>query len=81
MNVRLRTIALSGLLAAAGAGAVPAQQPAQQPVQAPAVGEMAPDFEIRGATRFGVLKDRLRLSDLRDQTVVLAFFARARTRG
>jgi peroxiredoxin len=47
----------------------------------PAVGDTAPNFSIRGATRFGLLKDRAQLSDLRGQTVVLAFFVVARTRG
>ena len=56
------------------------QQPAPQPVGL-AVGEMAPDFTISGATRFGVLRDSVRLSDFRGQTVVLAFFPKARTKG
>jgi peroxiredoxin len=47
----------------------------------PAVGDMAPDFSIRGATRYGLLKERAQLSQLRGQTVVLAFFVVARTRG
>jgi peroxiredoxin Q/BCP len=46
-----------------------------------AVGEMAPDFSLPGATRYGVLQDPVRLSDLRGEVVVLAFFFRARTRG
>jgi len=46
-----------------------------------AVGEMAPDFAMPGATRYGVLQDPVRLSDLRGEVVVLAFFFRARTRG
>lgn len=46
-----------------------------------AVGTVAPDFVLAGATQDGVLKDSLRLSDFRDQTVVIAFFYRARTRG
>ncbi len=46
-----------------------------------AVGEMAPDFELPGATRYGLLETPVRLSDLRGNTVVLAFFFRARTRG
>ncbi len=46
-----------------------------------AVGEMAPDFSLPGATRYGVLQDPVRLSDLRGEAVVLAFFFRARTRG
>jgi peroxiredoxin len=45
------------------------------------VGEMAPDFELAGATRYGVLRDAVRLSDFRGKTVVLAFFFRVRTRG
>jgi len=46
-----------------------------------AVGETAPDFTLPGATRYGVLQDPVRLSDLRGEAVVLAFFFRARTRG
>lgn len=46
-----------------------------------AVGEMAPDFALPGATRYGVLEEPVRLSDYRGETVVLAFFFRARTRG
>ena len=46
-----------------------------------AVGEMAPDFSLPGATRYGVLQDPVRLSDLRGEVVVLAFFFRVRTRG
>ena len=63
-----------------------AQQPAAAPV-APAapkgleVGAMAPDFTIPGATRYGTLRAPITLSSLRGQTVVLAFFPRARTRG
>jgi peroxiredoxin Q/BCP len=46
-----------------------------------AVGEMAPDFQFTGATRHGVIAETLNLSDYRGETVVLAFFFRARTRG
>ena len=45
------------------------------------VGAMAPDFTVRAATRYGILQDPVRLSDLRGEVVVLAFFFRARTRG
>jgi hypothetical protein len=45
-----------------------------------AVGTVAPDFALVGATQEGV-GDTVRLSDFRDQTVVIAFFYRARTRG
>lgn len=46
-----------------------------------AVGEMAPDFALPGATRYGVLEDPVMLSDYEGETVVLAFFFRVRTRG
>ena len=46
-----------------------------------AVGEMAPDFALPGATRYGVLDQPVHLSDYRGETVVLAFFFRVRTRG
>lgn len=47
----------------------------------PKVGEMAPDFTLPAATIDGVKDQPLKLSDLRGQTVVLAFFPRARTAG
>jgi peroxiredoxin Q/BCP len=46
-----------------------------------AVGQMAPDFALPGATRYGVLDQPVRLSDYRGETVVLAFFFKVRTRG
>jgi len=46
-----------------------------------AVGATAPDFALPGATRYGQLASPLRLSDFRGETVVLAFFFRARTPG
>jgi len=46
-----------------------------------AVGEMAPDITVTGATRYGILQDPVRLSDLRGEVVVIAFFFRARTPG
>lgn len=45
------------------------------------VGAVAPDFSIPSATRYGVLKDAVRLSDFEGKTVVLAFYFRARGRG
>lgn len=58
-----------------------AQQPATQAEVGPKVGEMAPDFEFTGITRYGRLAAAQRLSDFRGKTVVLAFFPKARTRG
>ena len=46
-----------------------------------AAGAVAPDFARTGATREGVLERPVRLSDFRDQTLVIAFFYRARTKG
>jgi peroxiredoxin Q/BCP len=68
------------LLLASVAAGQQQPQPAAQPAGV-AVGEVAPDFTIPGATRYGVLKDPIRLSDFRGQTVVIAFFPKARTKG
>ncbi len=66
-------------VALACAGPIAAQQPeATPPLE---VGAVAPDFALPGATRFGELKEPVRLSDYKGKTVVLAFFFRARTRG
>ena len=46
----------------------------------PAVGDVAPDFTLPGATAAGP-SGPIRLSDLRGKTVVLAFFFKARTKG
>jgi hypothetical protein len=65
-----------------GAGVSRAQQPqAPQPEKGPKVGEMAPDFTFTGVTRYGMLGQQMSLASLRGQTVVLAFFVKARTRG
>ena len=45
------------------------------------VGDPAPDFILQSATRDGVQPDSVRLGDLKDQTVVIAFFYKARTSG
>ena len=57
----------------------PAAAPALPP--AIAVGQVAPDFALPGADRYGTFKEPLKLSDFHGKTVVLAFFFRARTRG
>ena len=79
-----RPVVLAALAMAISAMTVQAQQAAPKPGSAafaPDTGQMAPDFSLPGATRFGVLKDPVRLSDFRGQTVVLAFFPKARTKG
>ena len=67
----LGTAAVSGA-AQAGPGAGPPP---------PAVGRMAPDFSLPGATRYGLLASPVKLSDFRGKTVVVAFFYKARTKG
>jgi len=76
----LASSCVAALLLASTAGAQQPQNPPAQPAGL-AVGEVAPDFSIVGATRYGVLRDSIRLSDFRGQTVVLAFFPKARTGG
>jgi hypothetical protein len=66
--------------------ALAAQQPAAPPAPPPGappleIGAVAPDFAMAGGTRYGTLKNPVRLSDYKGKTVVLAFFFRARTRG
>jgi hypothetical protein len=58
-----------------------AQQKEPATTAGPAVNDVAPDFALTGATRYGVLKNPVRLSDYRGRTVVLAFFYQARTKG
>ena len=73
-------LALVAMLAVA-ASAAGAQQPAASGNPPPEVGSPAPDFALPGATRYGVLRDSILLSDFRGKTVVLAFFYKARTKG
>jgi hypothetical protein len=69
------SLALAGRFAAA-------QQAASVSVPAgPAVNDLAPDFTLPGADRYGLLKTPVKLSDYRGRTVVLAFFFQARTKG
>ena len=76
--MRRHTLAI---LAAAGAALFLTTPAACQRVEPLDVGAVAPDFELPGATRYGVLRDSVTLSDFRGKTVVLSFFFRARTRG
>ena len=45
------------------------------------VGELAPNIQLEGATRYGVLSDPVSLNEYRGETLVLAFFFRARSSG
>jgi len=81
----MRTTPLASALAlAAAAPAVALAQAQPTPSQGPqplAVGTVAPDFTLPGATRYGVLSKPIHLSDFKGKTVVLAFFFKARTKG
>jgi peroxiredoxin Q/BCP len=77
----MRILALSALLAAPLAAQQPGAPVPQATTSPLEVGAPAPDFALPGATRYGVLKNPIRLSDFKGKTVVLAFFFRARTRG
>ncbi len=55
--------------------------PAPAPTTGPAANDLAPDFTLTGADRYGLHKTPVRLSDYRGRTVVLAFFFQARTKG
>lgn len=80
----MQSLSLAFVLAGAPL-ALAGQQPAAAPPPPAAppleIGAVAPDFAMSGATRYGVLKSPVRLSDFKGKTVVLAFFFRARTRG
>ncbi len=54
---------------------------AQAPEVGPKVGDVAPDFSLSGATKDGVQSAKVSLSKFKGQTVVLAFFPKARTTG
>jgi len=79
---RLPGTRLAALAALAMAvSVVPAAGAQDSTMKAVEVGQPAPDFTASGATRYGVLRDPVKLSDFRGQTVVLAFFYKARTKG
>jgi len=73
----------AALLVLAGARQAEAQATGATPPSAPGlpVGTAAPDFVLPGATRYGALRTPVRLADYRGETVVLAFFYKARTKG
>lgn len=77
MRFSLRFLIAALLLGGSTAGA---QSPAP-PEGGLKVGDLAPDFTLPGATKDGTLPNPIHLADLRGQTVVLAFFPKARTGG
>ena len=82
-NGALLTVVAVASLAMFGrvAGAQQPAAPAAAPATGPAVNDVAPDFSLNGATRYGLLKTPVTLADYRGRTVVLAFFFKARTKG
>lgn len=80
MRVTVFAVLLAGGLTAA-APAAKAQQAVPKDPEPLAVGTVAPDFTLLGATRYGVLARPIHLGDYRGKTVVLAFFYKARSKG
>ena len=74
----MRRFALTLAAVVAATLSSPAAAQAQEPLQ---VGAVAPDFSLPGATRHGLLAEPVTLSEYAGETVVLAFFFRARTKG
>ena len=78
----LSVLTTFGLAAAATSSRAAAQQPTSAVTSAaPDVGQLAPDFTLPGASRYGLLRDPFHLAEHRGETVVLAFFPKARTKG
>ena len=79
----IRTFAaVLGVVAAGTLGAQQAAAPKPGSAAfAPDTGAIAPDFTLPGADQHGILAKPVHLADFRGQTVVLAFFPKARTKG
>ena len=75
-----RFIIATAVICAAAVQTAAAQTPAPA-ANIIEVGAAAPDFALPAATRYGVLKEPITLSDFAGKTVVIAFFPKARTRG
>lgn len=78
---RRTPILLLALMLCLATPAVARAQTAQATTPPLEIGAVAPDFELPGATRYGLLAEPVRLSDYKGKTVVLAFFFKARTKG
>lgn len=78
-----RTVQIALAILVGAASNALAQEPPKpgSAATAPDTGQMAPDFTLAAATRYGLLKEPVKLSNFRGQTVVLAFFPKARTKG
>ena len=81
-DMKLLRMAIPMLAVALTVSIAGAQQPAAPPpaLPIPEVGTMAPDFDFTPVTLSGIGR-ATRLSALKGQTVVVWFFAKARSRG
>jgi cytochrome oxidase Cu insertion factor (SCO1/SenC/PrrC family) len=77
----MRPLSFAVLLAALPAALSGQQKSGADATPPLEVGAVAPDFSLKGASRYGVLANPVRLSDFKGKTVVLAFFYKARTKG
>ena len=77
----MRRLAAFCVLAVAMMLGAPGVSEAQEPSEFLAVGQAAPDIQVMGATRYGVISEPVKLSQFRGETVVLAFYFRARSGG
>ena len=80
-RIAASTAIAAASIAAAASGHAQAATAAATAPAGPAVNDVAPDFTLMGADRYGLLKTPIKLSDYRGRTVVLAFFFQARTKG
>lgn len=74
------TLAAAALVTAAALIAIASARAWAQD-SGPRVGDVAPDFTLKGSTKDGLLPKPIHLADFRGQTVVIAFFPKARTKG
>ena len=80
-RMAILAIAAASLVGGRAASAQQTAAPSMAASAGPAINDVAPDFSLPGADRYGLLKTPVRLSDYRGRTVVLAFFFQARTKG
>jgi hypothetical protein len=76
--IRAALVGLGSAMIATSLAAQPKMEPLGKVLP---VGEMAPEFTLKGATKEGLLSKPVSLRDYRGKTVVLAFFYKARTKG
>jgi peroxiredoxin len=85
LSIPSRRLSLALAMLATALGATPVAATSLRAQAAPAgllpVGQMAPDFTVVTATRDGRTAEPFTLSKHRGETVVLAFFPKARTSG